>query len=551
MFSALWLTSWIYLIHFVFSCCENLISSFPKGEPGTVSCLQGSQSNHVVTWYRNDIEAPISTDNCSRVYQQANLLWFYPAKLEDSGIYQCTYNSTRINKTLIVFENSVGLCFNKGMVFEQKVPLKYNGKLTCPDLHNFRNYDNAPLTLQWFKECHFHLYEDWKFRSSGDYLLIKNVTKEDEGIYICRAKHIYMGKEYNISRAINLTTFEIAKKNIPDIIYPNNNSIEVKPGSRFDLVCNVSADPLDYMVIVTWKFNNEILNTDENDKVLSGKRIIEAKLNISKVKYRDYGKYLCEVWSKHVTQVAYVMLNYPGSFMYKSIAPNTQYYVIGGLISALFIIVASLLTYKFFKVDIVLWYRDSCQHLRKGISDEKVYDAYVLYPHNISGYVYLTENFVFKLLPEILEKQCGYKLFILGRDDVPGQAVITIVDKMVKLSRRVIIILMPDLYCGGMQSLFSEQELAVYSALIQEETKVILIQLDKIKDFNSMPESLRYLKQKHGILTWRGTFTETTEMATTRFWKNVRYQMPASPSTLSSDLHFLPIHFHSSQISDG
>ncbi|XP_034275820.1 interleukin-1 receptor type 1-like [Pantherophis guttatus] len=544
MISALWLTSWIYLIHFSFSCCdEEIVSFFPKGEPGTVSCLSGSQSNHVVTWYRNDIEMPTATDNFSRIYQQANLLWFYPAQLEDSGMYQCIYNSRRVNKTIIVFENSVGLCFNKGMVFKQEVPLEYSGRLTCPDLQNFRNDENAPLALQWYKECHLHLYEDWKFISSGEYLLINNITKEDEGIYICRAKHMYRGKEYNISRAINLITFEISKNNIPDIIYPNNNSIEVKPGSRFDLVCNVSADPLDKMVIVTWKFNNEILNTDEKYKILSGKQIIEVKLNISKVKDRNYGQYLCEVWSQHATQVAYVVLNYP--------APNIQIYVIGGLISPLLIIVASLLTYKFFKVDIILWYRDSCQPLSKGISDEKVYDAYVLYPHNISGYVYLTETFVFKLLPEILEKQCGYKLFILGRDDVPGQAVITIVDKMIKLSRRVIIILMPDLYCGGMQSLLSEQELAVYSALIQEETKVILIQLDKIKDFNSMPESLRYLKQKHGMLTWRGTFRETTEMATTRFWKNVRYQMPASPSPLSSDLHFLPITFHSSQISDG
>ncbi|XP_026522558.1 interleukin-1 receptor type 1-like isoform X1 [Notechis scutatus] len=543
MFSALWLTSWIYLLHFSFSCCEETIVSLSaKEEPGTVSCLSGSQSNHVVTWYRKDIEMPITTDNSSRVFQQANLLWFYPAKLEDSGMYRCIYNSTRVNKSLIVFENSVGLCFNKGMVFEQKIPLEYNGKLTCPDLQNFRNDENAPFALQWYKECHLHLYEDWKFSSSGEHLLINNVTKEDEGIYICRAKHIYQGKEYNISRAIKLITFETPKK-YPDIIYPNNNSIEVKPGSRFDLICNVSADPLDKMVIVTWMFDNEILNTNEKVQFLSGKQIIEVKLNISKVKDRDYGKYLCEVWSERVIQVAYVMLNYP--------APNVQIYMIGGLISPLFIIVASLLTYKFFKVDIVLWYRDSCQHLSKGTSDEKVYDAYVLYPHNVSGSVYLTETFVFKLLPEILEKQCGYKLFILGRDDVPGQAVITIVDKMIKLSRRVIIILMPDLYCGGRQNLFSEQELAVYSALIQEETKVILIQLDKIKDFNSIPESLRYLKQKHGILTWRGTFTETTEMATTRFWKNVRYQMPASPSPLSSNLHFLPITFHSSQISDG
>lgn len=68
---------------------EEIVSFSPKGEPGTVSCLQGSQSNHVVTWYRNDIEMPITTDNSSRVYQQANLLWFYPAKLEDSGMYQC------------------------------------------------------------------------------------------------------------------------------------------------------------------------------------------------------------------------------------------------------------------------------------------------------------------------------------------------------------------------------------------------------------------------------------------------------------------------------
>ncbi|XP_007445040.2 interleukin-1 receptor-like 2, partial [Python bivittatus] len=238
------------------------------------------------------------------------------------------------------------------------------------------------------------------------------------------------------------------------------------------------------------------------------------------------------------------------SSFFANTGPRYQIYLIGGFVSPLFVILAGLLTYKFFKVDIVLWYRDCCPHFNKGISDGKIYDAYVLYPHNISGYIYLTNTFVLKLLPEILEKQCGYKLFILGRDDVPGQAVITIVDKVIKLSRRVIIILMPDLYCGTMQSSISEQEIAVYSALIQEETKVILIELEKIKDYKTMPESLRYLKQKHGILTWRGDFTET-EMATTRFWKNVRYQMPATPNPLSSDLHFLPVTFHSSQISEG
>ncbi|XP_025033410.1 interleukin-1 receptor type 1-like [Python bivittatus] len=75
-----------------------------------------------------------------------------------------------------------------------------------------------------------------------------------------------MGKEYNISRTINLTTFEPLKKKSLEIIYPKNNSVEVKPGSRFDMVCNVSVDPLDRASLV-WEFNDENLkNIDKEYK---------------------------------------------------------------------------------------------------------------------------------------------------------------------------------------------------------------------------------------------------------------------------------------------
>lgn len=54
--------------------------------------------------------------------------------------------------------------------------------------------------------------------------------------------------------------------------------------------------------------------------------------------------------------------------------------------------------------------------------DGKLYDAYVLYPkpqrksqrHNV-------DTLVLKILPKVLETQCGYKLFIFGRDEFPGQ----------------------------------------------------------------------------------------------------------------------------------
>lgn len=57
-----------------------------------------------------------------------------------------------------------------------------------------------------------------------------------------------------------------------------------------------------------------------------------------------------------------------------------------------------------------------------SLSDEKLYDAYVLYPkcpRKSQGHD--VETLVLKILPEVLEKQCGYKLFIFGRDEFPGQ----------------------------------------------------------------------------------------------------------------------------------
>ena len=54
-------------------------------------------------------------------------------------------------------------------------------------------------------------------------------------------------------------------------------------------------------------------------------------------------------------------------------------------------------------------------------SDGKLYDAYVAYPH-LSGSVASGEVEMFALhtLPQVLEGRCGYRLFILGRDSLPG-----------------------------------------------------------------------------------------------------------------------------------
>ena len=57
------------------------------------------------------------------------------------------------------------------------------------------------------------------------------------------------------------------------------------------------------------------------------------------------------------------------------------------------------------------------------LTDARLYDAYVVYQMQKMDKV--TENtlcqFITQVLPSVLEEKCGYRLFIQGRDDIPGE----------------------------------------------------------------------------------------------------------------------------------
>lgn len=171
--------------------------------------------------------------------------------------------------------------------------------------------------------------------------------------------------------------------------------------------------------------------------------------------------------------------------------------------------------------------------------DGKIYDAYVLYTKGSGGSsFYHLETFVLRILPSVLEQQCGYNLFILGRDDLPGEAVVSVADETLKQSRRLMIILASEAPSCLLEDA-CEQQLAMYNALIRDGTQVILIEMDEILDYTSMPESVRYIKQKHGAIQWKGDFSEKSSSANTKFWKNVRYQMPSKKKISHSEIYLL------------
>ena len=119
---------------------------------------------------------------------------------------------------------------------------------------------------------------------------------------------------------------------------------------------------------------------------------------------------------------------------------------------------------------------------------------------------------------------------------------VNVIDENIRLCRRLIIVIDPDELSFDLLKNLSEEQIAVYSALIQDGIKVILIELGKVKDYTALPESIQYIKQKHGAVRWSGDFTELSQCAKTKFWKKVRYHMPPKrwpPSCPAAEAHAL------------
>ncbi|NXG49798.1 IL1R1 protein, partial [Psilopogon haemacephalus] len=521
----------------------------PDGQPLAIKCsVEKSWKNgdYSLTWYKVGNQTAVPRDKLSRIHQQKNLIWFLPAMLEDSGDYECVIrNSTSFRKMctkVTVFERTDGLCLNEQFAVGEVIHASSSAKVVCPHLEYFRNETHIH-PVQWYKEC--QPLEGNRFAFSSSDLTIFNVTVHDGGNYTCETTYTYNGKQYNISRDVNLSVEVSPPNKPPEISYPRNNSIEVELGSQVTVDCNTTgADGYD----VFWTGNGVYIFASPYEYVCfqirikkssyDGRPVISVKLIISEVNSEDLEQpFVCQASNPFGHVASYIIL--------KHRVPDIQRQLTGGLVSLLILTFITLIIYKIFKIDLVLWYRNSvCAFASK--EDGKIYDAYVLYTKSSGGRSFChLEAFVHRILPNVLEQQCGYRLFILGRDDLPGEAVVSVADETLKQSRRLMIILGSETSHCLLEDT-SEQQLAMYNALIGDGIQVILIEMDEIQDDSSLPESIRYIKQKHGAIKWKGDFSERSCSANTKFWKNVRYQMPSRKNVPYSEVHLLPVTLNNS-----
>uniref|UniRef100_A0A3B4BFF0 Interleukin 1 receptor accessory protein-like 2 n=1 Tax=Periophthalmus magnuspinnatus TaxID=409849 RepID=A0A3B4BFF0_9GOBI len=198
----------------------------------------------------------------------------------------------------------------------------------------------------------------------------------------------------------------------------------------------------------------------------------------------------------------------------------------GGL--GVILVVLGVLTalYKCYNLEILLCYR---RHFGSDETedDNKEYDAYLSYTKVDLDNIGRSdeETFALEILPDVLEKHYGYKLFIPDRDLIPSSTYIEDLARSVEQSRRLLLVLTPEFVAKRGWSIF-QIETRLHAMLVTGEIKVIMIECPDLKNVINFQEieALKHTIKLLTIIKWRGS--KSNDLSS-KFWKQLVYEMPA------------------------
>ncbi|XP_033965772.1 interleukin-1 receptor type 1-like isoform X1 [Pseudochaenichthys georgianus] len=553
--------------------CTNYRLQFDRvySVPGEVAMLNTTLASYDVfnisavpyniTWYDSKTRQEISNET-GRTAVRGETLWFLNTTLDDDGEYVSVLRTRsgcyRQNTRLIVELPVPGECgrprkagqpITKGVTDYLGCPLKeYISKL---------NSYNTTFSLMWYKGCVLivdgsdgYSYED------NAKLKIDKVETTNQQSYTCTLTFTLDGTVGSVSESIE--AWVNAKYSLtPQVRQPAGGIIKAPIGSTFSQLCQVFVPCVGKpWVNVFWFVQRDfIMETNPSARVYTSEKLtrsetvpvegvwIERVLTISKLQEKDYNiNYTCKTASARGNPQSYFTLLPTDPDLRLPIG------MILGNVAVLFIV--SVILYYLFKVDIVLCFRRMFPVFYTNTdSDGKLYDAYVAYSQpNTEGFSNEVEAFVFHTLPEVLEKACGYKLFLAGRDCVPGMAIVDSVEENIQASRRLLLLYTASTFMrkrltsgissnnnitksrdstehseskkesdrssntsfdGGEENYpDSRQQLerlaAMHRSLLEGSLKVILVELEEITpaQLALFPESVRHLRMKQGAVCW-------------------------------------------------
>ncbi|XP_054433938.1 interleukin-1 receptor-like 1 [Pteronotus mesoamericanus] len=539
------LTIIIAVTHFTVATF-NKLSWGLESEALIVRCPRQERSRYPVEWYYSKTNKSVTTQKESRVFASRERLKLLPAKVEDSGIYTCIIRSPTFNKTgyvnVTIYKKLPDCNIPDDVIYSTTFGLEKNSKIYCPtiDLYNW----TAPV--EWFKNC--KALQGSRYYTHETYLVIDNATSKDAGDYTCRFMHNENGASYNVTATRSFAVHEEKSFSLFPVIIapPQNETKDVEIGKTAKIICSACfGKGSQIMADILWQVNGSTVGNfgetriqEEQEQNHSSSNELTCRstiLRIADVREGDLLlKYDCLALNFHGLRRHTLRLRRK-----KPIDHQSTYYILAGFGILLMLINIMMIMLKVFWIEVILLWRDIARPY-KTRNDGKIYDAYVIYPRNHKDSLEATSSvdyFVHQILPDVLENKCGYNLCIYGRDLLPGEDVATVVETNIQKSRRHIFILTPQVVHS--KEFAFEQEIALHNALIQDDCKVILIEMEALSEpgglqLAGLPDSLQHLMKMHGTIKWREDHVANKRSLNSRFWKRVRYYMPV-PNRLSRE----------------
>ncbi|XP_033868289.3 interleukin-18 receptor 1-like [Acipenser ruthenus] len=492
-------------------------------------------SGYTVEWSVNTSSGFLKLTQTEKVFFELNSLGLLGVTLNNTGVYKCTLrNETHIVESeQLELEVYKGKCYNSNYEYLRSSFVDQSTNLICPEMELFSSTKHR---VTWVKDCD-------KIITSENKMHIDRTTKIHSGHYTCIYSVEYDGKEYNISKTINLVVKDSPESLDPKMTFPIGTvAVEVEIGKETTINCTAILYKDDPFVTLYWKKNDSFVSMcEDNHHVCSEdgtgehtekepqnsyqimsplifKNVQEEHLNM---------KYDCILSSTTKSGTGSIIL-----IKKKVITDISHSSFSSGIIMVVVLmitIVTVIVICVLLKVDIVLFYR-AFTGKDETIGDFKEYDAYVTYDKagSTSSCAEEERTFALEVLPQVLEEQLGYQLCIYERDVLPGGAFVDGVLEYIEKSRRLIMIL-------SEKNMDSERQYelvtGLHNALVDRKIKIILIEYKPLKDLGSLPESLQLLVKSNGTVKWKDS---ESMKVNSRFWKKVQYLMPAKKH-VSSD----------------
>ncbi|KGL96707.1 X-linked interleukin-1 receptor accessory protein-like 2, partial [Charadrius vociferus] len=490
-------------------------------------------------WYKNkgDLEEPIIFSEV-RMSKDEDSIWFHSVELRDSGFYTCVLrNSTycmKVSMSLTVAQNESGLCYNSKIRYLEKSEVTKRKTISCPDIEDYKTASQEPDVV-WYKECKPKMWRSIVIQK-GNTLLIQDVQEEDGGNYTCELK--FEGKL--IRRTVELKVTALLTDKPPKPLFPMENQptvIDVQLGNPLTVPCKAffgfsgESGPMIYWMKGE-KFIEELEGHIREGEVRLlrehlGEKEVELTLIFDAVEEADLANYTCHVENRNGRKHASVLLR-KKDLIYKI-------ELAGGLGAILLLLILLVTIYKCYNIELMLFYRQNFGG-DEAADDNKEYDAYLSYtkvdPDALDCDNNEEEQFALEILPDVLEKHYGYKLFIPDRDLIPSGTYIEDLTRCVEQSRRLIIVLTPDYVLRRGWSIF-EMENRLHNMLVSGEIKVILIECTELKgkvNYHEV-ESLKHTIKLLSVVKWKGP---KSSKLNSKFWKRLVFEMPGKKKEVMS-----------------